>query len=90
MGLGSTKYNIALVPGIGYQAQLWQYRGAHRTRVHCEIKCKKPHFQYNSYQECGFLSLISGCRPIAYLSAFPPLTTRISRIPCANPSSKTW
>eukprot|EP00961_Rhodomonas_salina_P182663 2466141-Rhodomonas_salina.1 len=24
-------------------------------------KCKKPHFQYNLYQECGFLSLVSQC-----------------------------
>eukprot|EP00961_Rhodomonas_salina_P155923 2099666-Rhodomonas_salina.1 len=29
--------------------------------LHCEIKYKKPHFQYNLYQESGFLSLISGC-----------------------------
>mmetsp|Transcript_15777 Transcript_15777/g.37385 ORF Transcript_15777/g.37385 Transcript_15777/m.37385 type:complete len:96 (+) Transcript_15777:74-361(+) len=27
--------------------------------LHPEIKCKKPSFQYNLYQECGFLSLIS-------------------------------
>eukprot|EP00961_Rhodomonas_salina_P207136 2795895-Rhodomonas_salina.1 len=26
-----------------------------------EIQYKKPHFQYNLYQECAFLCLISGC-----------------------------
>eukprot|EP00961_Rhodomonas_salina_P157219 2116739-Rhodomonas_salina.1 len=29
--------------------------------LHCEIKYKKPVFQYNLYQECGLLSLISRC-----------------------------
>eukprot|EP00961_Rhodomonas_salina_P193430 2611167-Rhodomonas_salina.1 len=31
-------------------------------RVHPEIKYKKPPFQYNLYQECGFLCLISPSR----------------------------
>eukprot|EP00961_Rhodomonas_salina_P205320 2771821-Rhodomonas_salina.4 len=31
--------------------------------LHPEIKYKKPHFQYNLHQECGFLYLISGCMP---------------------------
>eukprot|EP00961_Rhodomonas_salina_P206585 2789039-Rhodomonas_salina.1 len=30
--------------------------------LHPQIKCKKPLFQYNLYQECGFLCFISGCR----------------------------
>eukprot|EP00961_Rhodomonas_salina_P099562 1339340-Rhodomonas_salina.1 len=29
------------------------------SSLHPEIMDKKPHFQYNSYQECGFLCLIS-------------------------------
>eukprot|EP00961_Rhodomonas_salina_P259638 3508352-Rhodomonas_salina.1 len=29
--------------------------------LHLEIKYKKPHFQYNLYQDCGFLHLISQC-----------------------------
>eukprot|EP00961_Rhodomonas_salina_P301181 3940358-Rhodomonas_salina.4 len=29
--------------------------------LHPEIQCKKPQVQYNLYQECGFLCLISGC-----------------------------
>eukprot|EP00961_Rhodomonas_salina_P143401 1929617-Rhodomonas_salina.1 len=28
--------------------------------MHSEIKYKKPHFQYNLYQKCGFLHLVSG------------------------------
>eukprot|EP00961_Rhodomonas_salina_P173010 2332883-Rhodomonas_salina.4 len=28
--------------------------------VHPEIQDKKPQFQHNMYQECGFLYLISG------------------------------
>eukprot|EP00961_Rhodomonas_salina_P205933 2779815-Rhodomonas_salina.1 len=31
------------------------------VRVHPEIKYKKPQFQYDSYQKCGFLYLISLC-----------------------------
>eukprot|EP00961_Rhodomonas_salina_P292826 3933238-Rhodomonas_salina.8 len=30
--------------------------------VQPEIQLKKPHSQYNLYQECGFLYWISGCR----------------------------
>eukprot|EP00961_Rhodomonas_salina_P219124 2962191-Rhodomonas_salina.2 len=29
--------------------------------LHCEIKHKKTQSQYNLYQECVFLHLISGC-----------------------------
>eukprot|EP00961_Rhodomonas_salina_P205641 2775802-Rhodomonas_salina.1 len=28
-----------------------------------KVQDKKPQFQYNLYQECGFLCLVSGCRP---------------------------
>eukprot|EP00961_Rhodomonas_salina_P302787 3940978-Rhodomonas_salina.3 len=36
-------------------AELWL---ASHGAVHPEMQYKKPHFQYNLYQECGFLSLI--------------------------------
>eukprot|EP00961_Rhodomonas_salina_P239983 3242235-Rhodomonas_salina.1 len=36
------------------------FRAFRPPRVHPKIKCKKPQFQYNLYQECGFLDLISG------------------------------
>eukprot|EP00961_Rhodomonas_salina_P063244 849879-Rhodomonas_salina.1 len=36
--------------------------------VHPEIKYKKPPFQYDLCQECGFLYLISGCKGIGHLS----------------------
>eukprot|EP00961_Rhodomonas_salina_P133323 1793537-Rhodomonas_salina.2 len=29
----------------------------------CKLQYKKPHFQCKLYQECGFLSLISGSTP---------------------------
>eukprot|EP00961_Rhodomonas_salina_P200646 2706734-Rhodomonas_salina.2 len=31
------------------------------TSLRLETQYKKLHFQYNLYQECGFLYLISGC-----------------------------
>eukprot|EP00961_Rhodomonas_salina_P288425 3897779-Rhodomonas_salina.2 len=43
----------------------------HHPRRYPEIKYKKPHFQYNLYQECGFLCLISHC------------TCRRYTLPCA-------
>eukprot|EP00961_Rhodomonas_salina_P169858 2288810-Rhodomonas_salina.1 len=32
------------------------------SRLPPEVTYKKPQFQHNLYQECGFLHLISGCR----------------------------
>eukprot|EP00961_Rhodomonas_salina_P204067 2753833-Rhodomonas_salina.1 len=32
--------------------------------LHCEIKYKKLPFQYNLYQECGFLYLILRCKTL--------------------------
>eukprot|EP00961_Rhodomonas_salina_P084213 1131485-Rhodomonas_salina.1 len=34
-----------------------------RHRVHPKIEYKKPQFQYNLYQSCSFLYLISRCSP---------------------------
>eukprot|EP00961_Rhodomonas_salina_P213318 2881221-Rhodomonas_salina.2 len=36
-----------------------------------EIKYKKPHFQYNLYQECGYWYLISGSSVKWYLPMVP-------------------
>eukprot|EP00961_Rhodomonas_salina_P087096 1171522-Rhodomonas_salina.6 len=44
-----------------------------QTGIHCEIKYKKPQTQYNLYQECVFLYLISGC---SILSQQPLLHAR--------------
>eukprot|EP00961_Rhodomonas_salina_P004310 59117-Rhodomonas_salina.1 len=33
------------------------------VRLHCEIKHKKTHSQFDLYQECVFWCLISGCQP---------------------------
>eukprot|EP00961_Rhodomonas_salina_P162062 2183118-Rhodomonas_salina.4 len=42
----------------GYRMELGDLH--FRLLVHPEFQHKKPQFQYNSYQECGFLYLISG------------------------------
>eukprot|EP00961_Rhodomonas_salina_P265934 3594817-Rhodomonas_salina.2 len=34
--------------------------------VHCQIKCIKTQSQYNLYQQCVFLCLISGCAEMGY------------------------
>eukprot|EP00961_Rhodomonas_salina_P135191 1818780-Rhodomonas_salina.4 len=39
---------------------------AMRFPAHPEIKHKKPHFQYQLYQECGFLYLSLQCTELAY------------------------
>eukprot|EP00961_Rhodomonas_salina_P226307 3059539-Rhodomonas_salina.1 len=49
-------------------------KGGAQLHLHPGIQYKKPHFQYNLYQECGFLSWISGCsgpiRPQAAISVW--------------------
>eukprot|EP00961_Rhodomonas_salina_P238586 3224595-Rhodomonas_salina.2 len=46
-------------PALRSRAGILRYQP---TRVlQCEIKYKKPHFQYKLYQECVYLHLISGC-----------------------------
>eukprot|EP00961_Rhodomonas_salina_P070342 944451-Rhodomonas_salina.1 len=50
------------------------------TKIHPEIQHKKPQLQYNLYQECGFLRLISGCSVSLYAPAMrcalePPLSS---------------
>eukprot|EP00961_Rhodomonas_salina_P222623 3010590-Rhodomonas_salina.1 len=41
--------------------------------LHPEIQYKKPLFQYNLYQECGFLHWISGCARCPALTSAMPL-----------------
>eukprot|EP00961_Rhodomonas_salina_P238575 3224545-Rhodomonas_salina.1 len=42
--------------------------GYYAIGLHHEIRCKKPHMQYNLYQECGFLYLILQCTQCAVLA----------------------
>eukprot|EP00961_Rhodomonas_salina_P267080 3608972-Rhodomonas_salina.2 len=49
-----------------------------------EIKYKKPQFQYNLYQACGFLSLISQFVPP--LSRSPTLSLTLPPV-CSSPSA---
>eukprot|EP00961_Rhodomonas_salina_P132761 1787392-Rhodomonas_salina.1 len=47
-------------------------RGAQRCPIalHPEIEYKKPHFQYNLYQGCGFLHSISNCTRLPVCDAW--------------------
>eukprot|EP00961_Rhodomonas_salina_P302055 3940708-Rhodomonas_salina.1 len=56
------------VDAAGSEDDFHQADGTVYPSVHPEMQYKKPRFQYNLYQECGFLHLISYCNSTcAYL-----------------------
>eukprot|EP00961_Rhodomonas_salina_P187185 2527461-Rhodomonas_salina.2 len=72
------------------QAEEGRYRGAEVSpTLHPEIQYKKPHFQYNLYQDCGFLYWISECTVRRARYAMPGTDSAESAMAYAVPGTES-